>query len=199
MNPIAMDTNAMAVHLTPAPPGIPSPPTAQTPPVSTPLPAAAAATPALQTSVSPSSLSPLAAPFRPAGCSKEARWSNSSPVANSGSREASPTPRSFRDVVVASLTSAAPEPTRPSPVAHKPRIVLCSVVHRPSPGLGTDEEGWTTVESKRARWFRHPRRPVPADLLGLCFNCFSPSYRDVVCRSRPRCLAQREDGLVRWW
>lgn len=56
-----------------------------------------------------------------------------------------------------------------------------------------DGDGWVTSESRRARRERRrrelpPRCPVPADLRGRCFNCFSTRHTAVVCRSRPRCF-----------
>lgn len=50
-----------------------------------------------------------------------------------------------------------------------------------------------TVESQSTRRHREvrnrrPRRPVPADLRGRCFNCFAVDHRAFQCKSRPRCF-----------
>ena len=62
-----------------------------------------------------------------------------------------------------------------------PRIVLHPRERRlpASATVHDDDEGWQTVVSRRThkelrRLERRPRRPVPADLRGKCFNCFSP-------------------------
>jgi hypothetical protein len=57
----------------------------------------------------------------------------------------------------------------------------------------TDQE-WQVVESRRPGhrrrrlWTVQPRRPVPADFCGQCFNCFSLAHRAVVWRLRTRCF-----------
>ena len=55
------------------------------------------------------------------------------------------------------------------------------------------------VESRRARRERRrrelpPRRPVPTDLWGRCFNCLSKGHQASCCRSRPRCFSCRGLG-----
>jgi hypothetical protein len=55
-------------------------------------------------------------------------------------------------------------------------------------------DGWVTVVSRRARWRRPrpskpPPRPIPVDVRGKCFNCFSPSHRAAVCRRPVRCFS----------
>jgi hypothetical protein len=60
-------------------------------------------------------------------------------------------------------------------------------------------DGWVTVVNRHARWRRSrppkpPPRPIPADLRGKCFNCFSPSHRAAVCRRLVRCFLCRLSG-----
>lgn len=172
---------------------IPAPPAGPAPPASTIRSTVDAVSPPPQTPVSPSSLSPVAAPFRPSGRSKEVRWKDSSPPSSPSE------PRTFKHVVVASLSSAAREPPRPPPVEHRPRIVLPSEFIRPLRCPGGDPDRWTEVVSRatlkaRSRLHQPPRRPVPVDLRGLCFNCFSSSHRAAACRSRPRCFRCRLIG-----
>jgi hypothetical protein len=55
-----------------------------------------------------------------------------------------------------------------------------------------DPEGWRKCHSSRGHG-RHqqptrPRRRVPADLHGKCFNCFSVSHTAAQCSQRPRCF-----------
>ena len=71
-------------------------------------------------------------------------------------------------------------------------------------------EGWLTMEGRHARQERRwrerpPRWPVPADLRGCCFNCFSSSHR-AGCRSKPRCFTYLNLGHISsacptrlWW
>nr|XP_034584690.1 uncharacterized protein LOC117847577 [Setaria viridis] len=64
---------------------------------------------------------------------------------------------------------------------------------------GPDFEGWWTVESWRScrvrlRVSHQPRRTVPSDLQGRCFNCLSPEHLAVGCRSPPRCFHCRVLG-----
>ena len=86
-----------------------------------------------------------------------------------------------------------------------PRIVL----RQGNPGRGsavfssgaarTNPERWQKVMSRGARrrsWraARPPRRPVPADLVGRCFNCFSTLHRASQCRKKTRCFRCRSPG-----
>ncbi|CAL4898611.1 unnamed protein product [Urochloa decumbens] len=62
-----------------------------------------------------------------------------------------------------------------------------------------DEDGFTQVVHRRG-WRRQaapPRRearPVPADLVGLCFNCFAPGHVAAACRNPPKCIRCRREG-----
>jgi hypothetical protein len=67
------------------------------------------------------------------------------------------------------------------------RTVFSPCSARPAPG------GWQKAESRgswrrRLRAARPPRRAVPADLVGKCFNCLSPSHTAALCRSQTRCF-----------
>jgi len=64
---------------------------------------------------------------------------------------------------------------------------------------GPDAGGWQRYESRRARKqrlkeLRGPRRPVPVNLRGRCFNCFSPSHRAAACREGTRCFKCHQTG-----
>lgn len=75
---------------------------------------------------------------------------------------------------------------------------------RPVPNVSNpDTDGWQRYESRRARKQRlressRPRRPVPEDLRGRCFNCFSSSHRAAACRAEPRCFKCRRDRASRF-
>jgi hypothetical protein len=67
------------------------------------------------------------------------------------------------------------------------RTVFSPCSARPAP------DGWQKAESRgsrrrRLRAARPPRRAVPADLVGKCFNCLSPSHTAALCRSQTRCF-----------
>jgi hypothetical protein len=104
-------------------------------------------------------------------------------------------------MAVGSTAAAAP---RPVPVAARedrarppPRIVLREAgLSRGTGARPSDADGWTKVESRRERRKRRlrPRQPVPADLRGKCFNCFSTEHRATCCRSQTRCFRCRKLG-----
>lgn len=76
-----------------------------------------------------------------------------------------------------------------------PLIVLRnSPCARVSPTRVPDADGWYAKGSRRARQVHRPRRPVPKDLRGKCFNCFSPDHRAMDCRSQTRCFRCRGLG-----
>jgi hypothetical protein len=156
---------------------------------------------------SPSSLSPLAPPFVPAGRTKSERWYGPSAV----SREVSPPARpSFREVLLSRPVAAALEPKKILEAACPPslrlssEIGLCSL--RPSaPGAGE----WKTVESRRSRCRRlaqvllHHGLDGRVDLRGRCFNCFAFSHHAAACRRPTRCFYCLDPGhlsfeCLRW-
>jgi hypothetical protein len=64
---------------------------------------------------------------------------------------------------------------------------------------GSADGGWVTVQGRRDRRLaRRPPlpapRPVPVDLRGRCFNCFSADHRAARCSSRVRCFLYRLSG-----
>jgi hypothetical protein len=66
-------------------------------------------------------------------------------------------------------------------------------------GADDGDGGWVKVVGRRRRspcspLPLRPPRPVPADLRGRCFNCFSPSHRAVECGSLVRCFHCRLPG-----
>jgi hypothetical protein len=92
-----------------------------------------------------------------------------------------------------SSTVPAAATSRPPATSWAPRIVL---LRRDQPRRGgavfssgvarPDQEGWHKALSRGARRrlsraSRPPRRPIPADLVGRCFNCFSLTH----CGSLP--------------
>jgi hypothetical protein len=145
--------------------------------------------------VYPSSLSPSAQPFSPRAGGKEQRWCDASP-----SSGGSPNTRSFRDVLLGDEgRQSAPPSTAPAVSQAPTKFVLKSRPRQPLPLDKLDGQGWQRVQSRRARkslrrQLHGPRRPVPVDLWGKCFNCFSPAHRAVMCRSRPRCFWCQERG-----
>jgi hypothetical protein len=161
------------------------------PSAATPAPAANQPLPNPRAPSSPTTLSPDAPPSLPSGRSKTQRWIDSSPP--SSSVEASPTTcRTFRDVLLSQPLMAVPAP--------KPVTEMAA----PAPLAGADsrqgDEGWQLVQRKCSQRHpppqaRHPpRRAVPEDLRGRCFNCLSFQHRAASCRSRTRCLRSFELG-----
>jgi hypothetical protein len=113
---------------------------------------------------------------------------------------------SFREVAVASLASMAP-PSSPQPAtAVPPQIILRSKVHCPQQSKRSPdaeavmgEGGVPRCRRMHSRLRLPPKRPVPADLRDLCFNCFSPVHRAAQCRSRHRCFKCRSIGHLSYY
>lgn len=78
------------------------------------------------------------------------------------------------------------------PAAGSARFVKQSRASRP------DSEGWQKFRSGRQyldhRRCTHPRRRVPADLVGKCINCFSATHTLARCRLQVRCFRCRSMG-----
>lgn len=197
---------------TPPPPGAASP--SSPTPVLTPRPAAtpkpAASRPTGSPSLAPGALSPTPA-HATGGRSKAQRWGDESPPpGKSGDGGGSPT--SFLEALLwggqATMESqgsaAAGRSIPPAAGAAAPRAAPRIILRDDGRGKARaarapDEEGWTKMESRRGRLERtrlerRLRRPVPVDLRGKCFNCFSPSHRAASCRSRTRCFRCRGLG-----
>jgi hypothetical protein len=59
----------------------------------------------------------------------------------------------------------------------EPRRVASIIIHPPRMSVQPDADGFMEVQSRR-RW-RHapePRRPVPPNLVGKCFNCLAEDH-----------------------
>ncbi|CAO2148695.1 unnamed protein product [Urochloa humidicola] len=139
----------------------------------------------------------------PVGRSKEQRWCDNSPASSSSGDSAAATSvrRSYWDVAATSSIPSAPsKPLSPAAAKPPPRIVLRSTAHIPPPPRRVrDADSWEQVESRsnrraRVELSRRPRRPVPADLRGRCFNCFSGNHRAAQCKSQTRCFKCRALG-----
>jgi hypothetical protein len=151
---------------------------------------------------SPSSLSSLARPFVPAGRSKVQRWAEASPVsletvpADVSSEVAGPpVRRSIKEVALL----PPPRVVRPVP-RWEPHCPVIKVVARPlsprrAPRPSPDAEGWVEVRPRRhLRGPLPPRRSIPQDLRGRCFNCMAISHKAAECRCPVRCFACRSLG-----
>ena len=168
-----------------------------------------------QASVSTSTLSPHAASFVPRGRSKQERWNDNYPSASSSdgsprsyrdivlsstgpASSAASAAAGAPEVVGASaaaaaLLGAAVGASRgPTAVLQRAPPPRRHAYAQPRRAAATDAEGWQKFESRAARRRRRrvvrPRRPVPADLAGLCFNCFSPAHSAAQCRQKTRCF-----------
>uniref|UniRef100_K3ZDB9 DUF4283 domain-containing protein n=1 Tax=Setaria italica TaxID=4555 RepID=K3ZDB9_SETIT len=142
------------------------------------------------------------------GRSKAQRWSDSFPAFGKSGSDFLP---SFKDILLAGAPRAAASQAR-GVASHQvasaavssgapraaPRIVLRDegrttrrVVHV------LEADGWTKVrrrDRRPSKRLERPRRPVPADLRGKCFNCFSPSHCAADCRLKTRCFRRRGLG-----
>lgn len=87
---------------------------------------------------------------------------------------------------------AASEPRQPSSA---PRRLASVVVHPARMAIEPDADGFREVQSRR-RWRRalQPRRPVPANLVGKCFNCLSGNHVKADCSGPARCFNCLEPG-----
>lgn len=80
-----------------------------------------------------------------------------------------------------------------------PKIVLRSAIGQSSLSQPVvDKDGWQKVMNRRSRrrvkMERRPRREVPQDLRGWCFNCFASSHLAAACRSQTCCFRCCEPG-----
>jgi hypothetical protein len=116
-----------------------------------------------------SAVAPLSPCSGPGGRTKAQRWCDEGGRSPTGALVRGAARRSFKEVLLAS----------------------------PSPGGAAG--GWIRVECRRARrgaagLSKLSPRPVPVDLRGKCFNCFSSSHRAAACRSSVRCFSCRRPG-----
>jgi hypothetical protein len=184
-----------------SPPSSPTPvptpgPAATSPAASVASPVASAATSLPPAPVFPSTLSPSGAASASRGRSKNQRWRDSSPPS---SVHSSPVAPSFRDVLLGGAAMPVNQVAAAAAVQHHPRIVLRTRTCARLPHPELDKQGWLRVQSRRTRKRllrrqRGPRRQVPPDLRGKCFNCFSPTHRAADCRSRYRCFTCHKPG-----
>lgn len=77
----------------------------------------------------------------------------------------------------------------------QPRHLTSIVVHPPRMSMAPDAEGFRQVRSRR-RWRRvaSPRRPVPSNLVGLCFNCLAGDHVHADCTFPAKCYNCRDVG-----
>ncbi|KAL6601754.1 hypothetical protein ACP70R_044974 [Stipagrostis hirtigluma subsp. patula] len=180
-------------------------PDAQPPPNPLPVPtpgpaatstAATAALPSLTASGSPSSVSSPSECYVLKGRTKEQRWTDSSPSSSSGGS----TSLTFRDALLTQVSGSVAVPAPAMQVEPRPVKIVLKTRRRQVPApAAPDAQGWQKVEGRRARKarlreLRGPHRPVPVDLQGRCFNCFSWKHRAADCRRGPRCFRCQELG-----
>lgn len=102
-----------------------------------------------------------------------------------------------RRIAPSGFLGAAPGAGRgPAPVP-KQAPSAARVAHLPRLSTLPDADGFRLVQSRR-RWRRRatPRqsRPVPPNLVGLCFNCLASNHVKTVCRFPTRCFRCRCEG-----
>jgi hypothetical protein len=56
------------------------------------------------------------------------------------------------------------------------------------PAASRVDDGWVRVVRRRSSTLKPHPRPVPVDLRGKCFNCFSSEHRAAECRNHVRCF-----------
>jgi hypothetical protein len=159
-------------------PGLPPPADSSAPPTHSLtlviLPRPAATQPATLASAS-SPLSAQSVAALPGGRSKAQRWCEED-LPSAASR--SDLRRSYKEALVDGRSTACG----------------AALVDGRSTAYGADigDGGWVKVVGRRSHHRSPcpplPFRPVPVDLRGKCFNCFSPSHRAAECGSLVRCF-----------
>lgn len=180
---------------TPPPPGTSS----STSPTSEPAHGPMATLSAVHPQVSLSSQVPDSSPsLQPqVGRSKGERWRDANPSSSAGGSSSAPT---FREVLLSGGASSSASPLLAEVKVPPPsKVVLMARPCQVSIGEGPDASGWQRYESRHARKkrlkeSRGPRRRIPEDLKGRCFNCFATSHRAAVCCEGPRCFKCHETG-----
>jgi hypothetical protein len=64
------------------------------------------------------------------------------------------------------------------------------------PAASRDDGSWVRVVRRRSSTLKSLPRPVPVDLHGRCFNCFSTEHRVAECRNRVQCFSASCRGTV---
>ncbi|KAG2642375.1 hypothetical protein PVAP13_2KG216930, partial [Panicum virgatum] len=173
------------------------PPTSTADPAATPLSPTLPPSPAATLTTSPARGTPELR-----GRSKAQRWVRDSPPTG---KSGGATPISFKEALLLGIAARAspqsPRSTpRSSPRGSRPRIVVRDAPRqRRSPATVPDTDGWVTAVCRKSRLAvrraeRRPPRPVPVDLRGKCFNCFSPWHRASSCKSSTRCFICHKSG-----
>ncbi|KAG2617814.1 hypothetical protein PVAP13_3NG258011 [Panicum virgatum] len=167
-------------------------------PAATPLPPTLTPSPVATPTTSPARNTPFC---EPTGRSKAQRWCRDTPPSG---KSGGASQLSFKEAllhgIAACTTPPCLTPSSPSDLPRHagPRIVVRLEARRSSIP-GTDADGWVTAVSRKMRLAarraeRRPPRPVPVDLRGKCFNCFSSRHRAAFCKSSTRCFRCRETG-----
>lgn len=92
-----------------------------------------------------------------------------------------------------------PPPHDRAPAPSPPHVnrIRSIVVHPARLSAEPDEDGFHEVHSRR-RWLRRspPRavKPVPEDLIDLCFNCLGNNHVKAECTFPSRCRSCRQEG-----
>lgn len=150
-----------------------------------------------------SSLDPEAAPFFASpGASKRLHFSDSEESfgdSDTGCRSPRPTAASRTKLRGRRRRPRRRHARRGAPQLASPPLQPSApvrlVTHRPRLAAEANADGFRQVHSHR-RWRRStpPRRPVPADLVGKCFNCLSDSHVKADCTFPSRCFHCFEEG-----
>jgi hypothetical protein len=108
--------------------------------------------------------------------------------------------RSFRDVALLPPPGAAQPESRREPPRPVFKLVARPASSSKAPRPSPDAEGWVEVRSRRRpRGPPPPRRSIPQDLRGRCFNCMAPSHKAFECRRPVRCFTCRSLGHRAAW
>jgi hypothetical protein len=175
------------------------------------------------TPASASTLNPCASPLRSANAGSSRlsdelpEWLQFSGSSSSSSDSEAPAPRDGKgkepQVARKPVPAARGNPTsgfmadarraaspaagrRTGPVAGASRGASVVRVEPARQPFQVDEEGWHRVQrkGKRAQRPATKRGKVPADLVGLCFNCFSEEHVARLCPNPSCCLRCRRPG-----
>jgi hypothetical protein len=153
-------------------------------------------------------------PSLPAGRSKAQRWADSGPLSPACGLGRTSAAKTFcaallSQPAVRARPAARARPATSSRVSSAWSVPVVRLKDCPGDrrlqGISppSDAEGWIQVETRWSRRRRRlaerprlplPRRPVPQDLRGRCFNCLATSHRAAACRRPSCCLRCRRPG-----